>query len=372
MSEGKEEKEITSMNGRSFTWPLLLVVIGSLWLLWTLGLPIVWAVVWPALLIFVGIMFFIDRNLSAAGTWGLLGVVVSIMLVAGAWQVMQRGEFWGWEIGDWLGEKIETTDKFMAIEKDETGAVNRVSFNTDIGSHYLKLQADANRGEGKYWVDTKATYNYRDLDPMLEFDYSNRILTTRYEIPDRWYWRFAELVDDYTVWLTQPATNHAVEVKVGSGHADLLLGDLALETGEVFVGSGLAIVDFKGENLARNPVDFKWRLGSGEIRFFNVADSEFEKLNGVSGSGETFLSLGKALMKRMVWELELGSGDVELEIPSGQPFKVVPTGGSGEVYVNGEVRDGEYKTDDYDGAPNELKVVVEMGSGDLHVQVKGQ
>ncbi|HZW04345.1 MAG TPA: toast rack family protein [Anaerolineaceae bacterium] len=171
-------------------------------------------------------------------------------------------------------------------------------------------------------------------------------------------------------------------------HWDLRLGDipldLAIEAG-AYQGtldlSGLSIVDLSisdGASDAQVTFDepnpermrtFRYETGASQVRLNGLANANFEELVFEGGTGNYRLDFSGELQQDARAQVTSGLSNLDLIFPEDMAVEVRVTGGLNNVSTSGRwtINDDVYTRE---GAGPQLLVEVEMGLGNLNIDVR--
>ena len=357
-----EEKRIEEKGRRGYRslfWPLVLIGIGVVALLGTMGVLsranfVVLFRLWPVLLILVGLDVVFGRRSPAIGA--LLGVGAVALIVG----LMLVGPSLGW------GEDLDVkTDRFSERIGEATSA--RVSLNLSSGPTEITALSDSDdlidaelnyTGEIEFEArgdrDKTISLSERDADVFFFFDW------------------FAD--DDELRWDIglSPQVPLDLAVDAGSGSLELDLRALQLTGLNVDVGSGS--VDGSLPAVERR-YDARVDGGSGACRL-DIADGADVGLEIDVGSGSIDVETGADA--DLTVRADGGSGELTIDVPEDAAVRLdVREGGSGSVRVpsrfertrRGDDDEGTWETPGYDSADHKIEIVIEdLGSGSVQVR----
>jgi len=230
-------------------WPLLLIGLGTLWLLQNFGLlPAgMWAALaqlWPVLLILLGLDMLIGRR-STAGTAVVL--LVGALIVAGSltWAALQASRLPAGE----PQSLIQTMRGARQASVELAFDVGTLKVSALGASDYL-MEGQAQNGPGE---TVQQSYTVKEAEGRLTLSQKRAPLFMPFLAathPDtRWNIRFS------------PALPLTLEIKTGAGEADLDLSGLNLTAFDLSAGVGQTRVVFPASSALRAIV----QSGIGEV-----------------------------------------------------------------------------------------------------------
>lgn len=295
----------------SLVWPIVLIVIGVVFLLSNIGV-VDWDVwptmlrMWPLLLVAVGIDLMLGRR---SGIWaGIAAVIILGIFAGGVW-------FFQTATGIWGGDLIT-----QSISQDIDGAKQAEIFiNMTVGV----LEIDSMDTAGKLITGSIEILEDEDLHEDLNIiqdvaSYELSIHGQRYfpsvVLDDRW-----EVNRDWQLNLSK----------------DVLL--------DLNVDSGLGVADI------------------------DLSDLMLTNFSLDSGVGETTVFLPETGQYRVT--IDAGVGQVTVHIPEGIEVRMhIDTGVGGTRIPSGFIKHGDlYYTEDYEGAENYVDLNINGGVGEIIV-----
>ncbi|MHB8112013.1 MAG: LiaI-LiaF-like domain-containing protein [Bellilinea sp.] len=320
---------------RSFFWPVVLIGIGVVWLLGTLGvIPNAnfasLASLWPLILVVIGLDILIGRR-SAIG-----GVLVGLIAVALVVFFLVAGPSLGLATSGTLKTEMLSSEIGTATVADIT-----LNFSSQpVTMDALTDKTSLLKGEIDY---------YGRLDYSETGDTNRRIRLERSGntgIAFDW--------DPNARWDIGLTPNLPIDLTIdgGSGSSDLDLSQLRL-------------------------IEFKLDQGSGSLEMQLPASTQPYRAAITGGSGSmnvAFPSDGDITVR-----LDGGSGSIHLDIPTGTAVSLeVRSAGSGsvnlpdwlladKVYRDG--KEGTWKTAGFDQATHKLTIICDdLGSGSFNIE----
>jgi hypothetical protein len=333
-------------KGRSIFWPVLLIGLGTIWLLSNFGIipNVNWYMLlnlWPLLLVALGLQILFGRR----ARW--MGSVLAALIVLGVLGLMVFAPQLGWPT---VGEM--KTESYKAPKKDTESAVIRLDLDfgnshvypKESASNLLEAQVTHN-GQVNFSAvgDTRQTVSL-DLDRGFSF----------FDIG-----AFAD--DDVVQSEIGIAPDVTLDLKVdhGSGKGIYELDELTLSALNFDLSSGDISL-----SLPNGSYDAEFDISSGEIRATVREEANLDMKIEVS-SGELNMTFSENTNAEI--QIDLSSGSIDLVMPEGVGVKLFGNVSSGSVSVpkgyqkiSGGDRDrgGTWESPGY--AEAEYKIVIEF------------
>lgn len=346
---------------RSITWPVVLICIGIVWLLHTLGISLNWSVIFPIFLIVLGVFYMFNRRLFDGAFIALIIVVLIaafvVSLFSGDWSDIS-----GLDLHLFDAKKIDTTTKDITVATADYPDIKNIDLEVSIGSGSYTLTSIP---DAENIFSSVGTYNYEHLAPALDVTTSGDTLELRYATEGSQASLFAtNAIADYELNIGNQNVTADLDLSIGSGNAEVNLNSQALKNVGMDIGSGIMSVDFTGSQGVASMISFS--VGSGTLEMRGLANSNFTQLDGEFGSGTVELAFdGTFQQATSAVRIEGGSGNVQIEVPKEVGFSVTSITGSGEVSVDGEEYNDDFESDNFDDAAHTLTFDIELGSGDV-------
>ena len=351
-----------------FVLPLLLIAVGVLFLLNQFGYNINWAIVWPILLIVLGVGIIFSRGRTPG--W-VIAILVIVIVVAVVFTVLPNvipgfpNIFGGSSIQ--LGEL--TTNTVRASQTDLASAKTlRVQTDGSIGSFTLRPDATL----GSTAVQLVTTSNIKDLAaPTLVLSGSVYQVSLPAQ-PWNWFggwimsWNNVRLERDLAINSALPldlqlgVTSGKVMLDTSANPIDRL--QLKMTSGEVNLNAGT-----KASLLSP---DLAFDLTSGVANASNLGFTNFASLDigFTSGSGRFALQGLTAGLHRAA--VHITSGDIRLLVPQGIGYRVTTHRTSGSIQVDGRsYSDENYESPNYASAVIKLDLDLKVTSGSVSVDL---
>ncbi|MEP7285529.1 MAG: DUF5668 domain-containing protein [Chloroflexota bacterium] len=324
------------MRYRSLFWPLLLILIGGVWLLQNFGI-ITGANIaallrlWPILLIVGGVEILLaprQPRLAAFIGVGALVAALGIALVGPAFG---------------LG-KVEVTTKEFTAPLDKATAA-RVDLNLSVGKANVAALLDSPN-----LIDANLTY-VGAIDFKVSGDTDKRV-TLKQSENSGWNW-FNTFDNNELQWnvALNPTIPLALNIKGGVGPSTLELGKLNL--------ASLSINAGVGESTLTLPASDKT---------YNVTID-----GGVGGINATLPANTSVNIS-----INGGVGNATLDVPADAAVQVISNSGLGKINVpsnftlltdgSGKNRNGTYETPDFSSAKNKIVITYDGGVGNLTIR----
>lgn len=320
---------------RSLFWPVILIGVGLIWLLHTLGfIPLAninaLLSLWPLILIVIGLDLLIGRRSAVASALialATVAIVVFVLLAAPALNLPTAGNVQSRLINEPLGQ---VTSADISLD---------LSFQP---SHIYALNDSLTLFLGK--IDY-----YGKLDYSAEGT-SNRTL------------RLKQVAENIPFTLT---SNFDARWEIGLSPAVPI--DLSIDG-----GSGSANIDLTGLQLTTLNFD----QGSGSFDVTLPMSPQTYEVTAVGGSGSLDIALPE--QTSLTLRLDGQSGSLRLRLPANAGVRLeVQNSGSGgvnfpaslELVSGGADKEGVWQTPGYESAPYQLEIICEdLGSGSFNLR----
>ncbi|MEA4907184.1 MAG: DUF4097 family beta strand repeat protein [Chloroflexi bacterium] len=324
-----------SRQYRSMFWPILLIGVGVVWLLYNLGMiaPVNINMIlrlWPVLLIAIGLDIIFGRQSP------LLGALIGLLAVAFLAALLLFGTTWGF---------IHSTPQVVTEQMIErTGNATSASVSLELSEFPSDIHAAAGSGT---LIDAEITH-YDDVELEVTPGDHKRVRLVHHTDAGQWLWSNYDPSARWDIALTgEIPLDLSIDGASGSVHADL--SDLQL--------SSLAV-----------------DTASGSLTLTLPQSERMYTANLSSGSG----SIHVTLPCNVEVHLNSGSGSQDLDVPQDCPARVeVRNGGSGSLHLSGmhkveygrDEDEGAWETEDFNQDGPYVHIVVEdHGSGSLNVR----
>ncbi len=322
-------------NYRSFLWPLLLIGVGVIWLLSTLGLipPANFSALislWPLLLIVIGLDLLIGRRspiISVLIGLFALAVVVIVLMAAPALNLPTGGVMQSRTIAEPLGNAASAE-----VELNLTSMPTRL-----------------------YALDDSQDLLHAEIDYYGTLDYTATGDTVR------------------RISLEQHSDNSGLRIAFDpSARWDIGLSPAVPLDLSIDGGSGSANIDLTGVEL-----DALWfDQGSGSFDLILPSSPQEYEVTAIGGSGSLEIDLPE--QTSLTLRLDGQSGSIRLTLPENAGVRLeVFNAGSGsvnfprelELISGGEDKEGIWESPDYDSAAYKLLIICEdLGSGSFSLR----
>ena len=327
-------------NNSGIFGPLLLIALGTFWLLSNFGIlpELNWGALfnlWPLLLIFLGL------NMFVGNAPGILGKLLST-LVAGA------------AIGTLMMVLLFADSLPFINSGSNATAIQDAPVRVPLGeAESAQVRIDTGSTESNLFVldDSEqlldGTVSYFGI---LDLDVSDRRdgLSVDLKTVDSG-WQFGSGRDALNPWKIGLSDDVPVDLRIdsGSGSVDMLLSGMVLSNFDVDAGSGRV-----NATLPEGSYDVNIDLGSGASTWV---------LPG-AGDGE--------------FDIDSGSGSVKLLVPQSLEARIELSGGSGGfsadsrfTQIAGDSDDSVWETANYDNAENRMEIKIDQGSGSVSIEL---
>jgi hypothetical protein len=354
-----EEKK--TMGYRSLFWPILLIGVGTIWLLANLGiLPVLsWVFflrLWPLILVVIGLDIIIGRRTPAVGAFiGLATVAVLIILAF---------------LAPKLNLETEVELKTLRFSEPLDSATSaRITLDLDRYPTIVDSLSDS-----KSLIEA-------DLDTFSDVKFNAHgaksktvnIEPIRSNSLDLTWINFSDYDAEWDILLS-PVIPLELIIDVGSGSAVLNLSDLELTDLDLTGGSGSTDV-FLPASTSRYDATIDGGSGSFYIELENRINL---RSNIEIGSGSFDLVIGSG--SDLEAQIDGGSGSLDVDVPDDTGVRIIVRDrGSGNVNVPGSFdlvddmddndRDtGIWESEGYSDATHKIEITFSPGSGSLEIR----
>jgi LiaI-LiaF-like transmembrane region len=353
---------------RSLFWPIILIGVGVVWLLYNLDVISsanleVLGLVWPVLVIGIGVDLIVGHRSPGAGA--LVGVItVGVVII-----LMLAGPGFGW-----TGTTDLTTETFTTPVGEATQAQVEIDLSGYSGNiHALSSATGAERPL------VQAVVTHRGEVEFNTAGTTTKTVTLKSTGDWRWWQRIGnDTAETWDIGLDS-ATPLALTMRGSSGSSTIDLSGLkALRTLGVDSSSGDSEVILPTPDpVSSYLMDLTLHSSSGRMDVVGPDGAAFTGRVEMS-SGDTRVTLGKDSTADV--RFQGSSGQFVLTVAPGQALRVeVQSISSGDVKlpdgltrVSGDGEEGVWQTPGYDSAAFKVNVVVEhMSSGTVKIQAQG-
>lgn len=352
---------------RSLAGPLILILLGVLFLLMNLGYNgLTWGVFpallrfWPLILVAIGIGIALTAQRGASSHivgWVFVALLVILIIAA----VASPRTFERWGSSAVVSRSFSTTA--------EENRATEAEINLSTGSAQVAVT-----GGGESLFTANARYESRRGDYKLGREWIGKTLRLDYHRDARNSWGWFDFTPErHDVSLGE--TPMGLSIRVGSGKVDLRPGSTPLKELELSAGSGQVAAEMENAN-AVTCSSLRADVGSGRlsIREFGNLRSGSAELR--VGSGTILLETGLLMKGENVARITVGSGHARVILPAGTAYRIKGSIGSGSVRVNGTShsgrdlnRMGAIESPGYSNAPTRIEIIVQVGSGFVEVSL---
>jgi hypothetical protein len=347
---------------RSLFWPILLIGVGTIWLLANLGIlpDISWRFLlrlWPLVLIIIGLDILIGRRSPVIGGiigLGAVALVIALVLLAPTLDLEPEME-------------LKT---LTFIEPLENASSARITLDLERYSTIVDALTDSNSLiEAELDTLTDVNFNARgaktktvNIEPVSDISFD-------FDWIDWQVWTDAE----WDIGLS-PDVPLDLTIDAGSGSATLNLTDLELSNFEIDGGSG-SIDLFLPATTSLYDIKIDGGSGSFYVELENRSDIQAQ-IDAGSGSFELVIGTGSDFEAR----IDGGSGSIDIDVPEDAGIRVVVRDkGSGRVRIPSDFdllddmddddRDtGIWESEDYDDASHKIEITFDPGSGSFELR----
>lgn len=351
-----------------FVLPLLLIAVGVLFLLNQFGYNINWAIVWPILLIVLGVGIIFSRGRTPG--WVIV-ILVIVIVVAVVFTVLPNvipgfpNIFGGSSIQ--LGEL--TTNTVRASQTDLASAKTlRVQMDGSVGSFTLRPDSAL----GSTAVQLVTTSNIKDLAAPIFGVSGSAYQVSLPAQPWNWFggwiinWNTVRLERDLAINSTLPLD---LQLGVTSGKAVLDTSANQIDRLQLKMISGEVNLN-AGTNTSSLSPDLVFDFTSGVANASNLGFTNFASLDigFTSGSGRFALQGLTAGLHRAA--VHITSGDIRLLVPQGIGYRLTTHRTSGSIQVDGRsYSDENYESPNYASAVIKLDLDLRVTSGSVSVDL---
>ena len=350
---------------RSIIAPIILIVVGLVFLINNLGFDLPWEYVWPVLIILIGILMIFGRGMITGGVVFLLVLLIIFSLFISLIDSNFFNEL-GIHIDTLKSEQIDEQSKNIDVKNDEYSDVKEIDLNVDIGVGEYTLTSISD--EINYFTSV-GQYNYETFEPELEQTFENGKLTLNYSTKDI-ISLFGVLnpISDYSMNLGNPEILTNFDLSIGTGKSNIDLNDQQIGKFDVSVGTGVMNIDVDGINKKNSSGSID--VGTGKLVFSGILNSNITKLNAEVGTGKLdLLYNGITDSNNFDLDVDVGTGTVVIGIPEEYGFKIVPSVGTGKISVNNNNIDDEenYTSNNYNDAEVTIEMDFDIGTGSVSI-----
>ena len=254
---------------------------------------------------------------------GLLVVMIALFTITGCDE--------GARVGD-LQTKTETI---------ELADADSVSVEIEMGAGELNMS-----GSSSELLEATFTYNVDELNP--EATYSNGKLIVQHDDVKEGIGTLFDLDEYRNEWDLRFNEDVPMEMNIdlGAGRTDLVLGSLALSSLDINAGAGDLDLDLSGSQ-SLNRLDFD--MGAGDFTLDLTGDWQDDLDAAIRG----------------------GVGELTLRLPRDVGVRIEVDTGIGDVDTSGLTKDGDTYTNDAFGESDvTLRISVEGGVGKINLDVE--
>jgi hypothetical protein len=310
--------EKSNYRGTSLVWPIVLIGMGVVFLLDNLNVIDVdlWLLItrlWPLVLVAVGIDILFGRR---TGIWqGLTILIIASIFAAGAWFVRNTGDFVD---GNFIAGKLYTQEFAQPLEDAEQAKI-------DIGFGIGGLQIDPLEDAGDMLATgTLVLVEGEELDQDFRMVGETAYFQLESHGPET-----------YPSWIFNTDDNNR-EWQI------YLSDEIPLDI-EISTGIGESVVDLRGLMVTDLDVD----TGIGEVKIYLPEDGDFSA-NISGGIGQLTVYVPRELAIRLHLDTGLGNNRVPSEL---------------------NLQNGTYMTSGYNTAENRVELYVDAGIGEVEVKI---
>lgn len=223
----------------------------------------------------------------------------------------------------------------------ELGDANSIDVEIEMAAGELEVAGGASD-----LLEADFTYNVTELEPEVAYQNDRlRVLT-----PDIEYSGVDTIwdLDDYRYEWDLRLNDEApmdMDITMGAGRSDLVLGSLSLSTLDITTGAGDVTLDLSGSTT-------------------------LTKLNVEAGVGEISVDLSGDWQRDLDIDIQAGVGKLSITLPGEVGVRVDVEGGIGDTNTSGLTREGDrYVNDAYGDSEVTLRVDISAGIGEINLEV---
>ncbi|MDP2683885.1 MAG: hypothetical protein Q8P20_02400 [bacterium] len=353
---------------RPIVGPIILIIIGLVFLLNSMGIELPWAYVWPILIIVVGILMIFGRGVISGGVITLL---IIIIVFAVLFSLLNTGFLDNLDVNfdNLSAKKLDTTTTKLDVAIKDYDDVDQIDLNVDIGIGEYSLTSVENED---YLFMSEGRYNYETFEPVLNKNFSSNKLTLDYTTKDVIsLFGFSNAVSEYNLNMGQPKIKTNFDLNIGTGQSNIKLTDQQIGDLKLHVGTGEMEFDADGVNKISTTGDVS--IGTGKLVLSGLLNASITNLDAEVGTGKLDLIYnGITESKEFNFDLDLGTGTVNIELPSNIGFKISPSVGTGKIEIENKKIDDEedYISENYSTAETTLNLNLDIGTGAVYVDLQ--
>ena len=216
-------------------------------------------------------------------------------------------------------------------------------------------------------IEGQAQYNVPDFKPEVELEGNEvKVSTGDLEISGIPNIRFDDIENNWEIKLGDAPMD--LKINAGAYEGNFDLGGLTLQSLEIRDGAADVNLDFSELNKTEMR-SFRYSTGASSVALNNLANANFSLMTFRSGAGEYTLDFSGDLQRSANVIIESGISKIVIVVPEGTSAVVTFRGGLTDVDKDDEwVISGN--TYEVTGSGPTLNIEVEMGAGNLELQVR--
>jgi hypothetical protein len=351
-------------RGGDFVFPLILIALGILFLLGQMNLiQVNWSLIWPVLLIAIGVGIIFSRR----STPGWLIALLVILLVVFVGFLVVPAIAPGLSIS--LGETRTITDQ---VSQSQLDTARTLALNVSEPAGSVTIRPDSSLGNQAVKIVT--TSNIKSLDPVTtglfgdayRVDVSYRASGTSW-LPflSPFNWGSVRLDRDIALNTILPLQ---IDAQMTSGNIKADTTNIPIKGANFTFTSGELSWDGGTKVSSSNPyLLFHFTSGRAEAR--NLGYTNFRQMSVEFTSGEGTFNLAGLTPGSHSLRVGITSGDIRIQVPRGVAYSVGVDRTSGNVVVDGQsLSNGQrLQSPDYGSAATKLDIQLGLTSGDINV-----
>jgi predicted membrane protein len=326
-------------RSRDVVWAFFLIFIGTMFLLNSTGVVGwgIWTYVfsfWPVFLILGGLKLIIGKSLVADIVLSVLALLIFVFVGVYSY-IAYTGSPVNF-LPERVNQFITRDSRFMwnnehrrehelVIEANQYENIESREINLNIGASYFQF-IDSDMED---FFEVTADYPSNFREPVLtSSERNNNLLITFRSASPRMFHRWSMNEPRYEITAGRVDIPTSVNIELGAGKGDIDLLNLGLQSLTTKVGAGQLAIILAQESIPQGDIN-----------------------------------------------IEVGAGQVTLNLPSGTAFELDYELGIGQISSNGQDigtfigSENGYRSDNYDEAEFRVKIVAKVGVGSLSINI---
>ncbi len=247
----------------------------------------------------------------------------------------------------------------------DQGDADEVRTEIEMGAGELVIMNGA-----ESLMNAEFTFNVNKFEPTVEYDVTDSMGLL--SVKPSFKLRFGDLrgcLQPKNKWDIKLNNEVPMDlhVELGAGDAILNLSDLTLTNLDVEIGAGDVDIDISGNDSINS---FDVEVGVGDV-VINLSNTSLVAFDLEFGAGDLDIDFTGDRENDLMASLEVGVGDVDLELPTDIGVKVVPMRGIVPVNAPDFRRDGNaFINGAFGQADVNIVIEIEMGVGGITLESK--